>query len=269
MDEESASLQGKSALVTGASRGIGRAIAIEFARHGAQVMLTGRDRDRLADAVADAGPNCAGFLARTEEPSHAETCVAATTERFGGIDILVNNAAMNTGVGPLIEAGDRDLDRIWQTNTRAPLLWTQAAWRHSMRKSGGSVVNIASIGALYGGGPTGAYNLSKAGLLHLTRHLAAEIGPGVRINAIAPGLVRTELSRILWERYPAGHRWPWPLGRIGQSEDVAAAALYLAADHSNWMTGQVLVIDGGATTDGTWTAIADAVPHLQERKTSR
>jgi NAD(P)-dependent dehydrogenase (short-subunit alcohol dehydrogenase family) len=125
-------------------------------------------------------------------------------------------------------------------------VWTQAAWRHWQREHGGSILNIASIGGMHYGGPIGAYDMSKAGLIFQTKHLATELGPGVRVNAIAPGLVRTDFARYLYEGAGAEAEFPWPLRRLGLPTDVAAAALFLSSDAASWITGEVLVVDGGA-----------------------
>jgi NAD(P)-dependent dehydrogenase (short-subunit alcohol dehydrogenase family) len=137
--------------------------------------------------------------------------------------------------------------KTMQTNLQAPLVWSRHAWDQRMRDHGGVIINIASVGALMHGGNLGAYDVSKAALIHLTKHLAVELGPRVRVNAIAPGLVRTSFARALWESSDPDRAWPWPLRRIGSPEDIAKAALYLASDLSSWVTGQVLIVDGGAS----------------------
>lgn len=239
-------LSGKVALVTGASKGIGAAIARILAENGASVMLSSRKITGLEEAAKAIPGDTAVFAANAGDPEGARACVAATVERFGGIDILVNNAATNPYYGRVV---DIDLDRFDKTvevNLRGPLVWTQEAWRQGMEERGGVVLNISSIGAMTHSGPIGVYDMTKAALIHLTKHLASELGPRVRVNAIAPGLVKTDFARALWE--PAGEDAPrpWPLQRIGRPEDIAGAALYLCSDLSSWVTGEVLTVDGGS-----------------------
>ncbi|MGH9094922.1 MAG: glucose 1-dehydrogenase, partial [Acidimicrobiales bacterium] len=192
------SLQGRVALVTGASRGIGLATAQALAAVGASVMRSARTQDALDAAAADI-PGAASFAANAGDPDQAEACVTATVERFGSVDILVNNAATNPYFGPSIDIDLARYDKTMQVNLRGPLVWSQAAWRAGMSERGGSVINVASIGGIRHGGGIGIYDVSKAGLLHLTRVLAAELAPKVRVNALAPGLVKTDFARALWE----------------------------------------------------------------------
>jgi NAD(P)-dependent dehydrogenase (short-subunit alcohol dehydrogenase family) len=242
-------LSGKVALVTGASKGIGAAIAKALGEHGASVMLSSRKIEALEEAAKGIDGDTAVFAANAGRPEEAAACVAATIERFGGLDILVNNAATNPYYGPTVEIDLPRFDKIMEVNLRGPLVWTQEAWRRTMSESGGSVINIASVGGLKHGGPIGAYDVSKAALIHLTKQLATELAPGVRVNAIAPGLVKTDFARALWEP-GEGHLWPWPLERLGEPADIAGAALWLASDLASWVTGELLVVDGGSMTGG-------------------
>src|SRR5262245_26287900 len=239
-------LAGKVALVTGASRGIGRAIAALFAQAGARVLISSRKRDALEAAARDMPGEVAVFAANAGDPEQAQACVRAAVERFGALDVLVNNAAANPHFGPML---DVDLARWQKTvdgNLRGGLVFIQAAWRVWMREHGGVVINVASTGALQGDPELGIYNTTKAGMLHMTRLLACELGPRVRVNALAPGLVKTDFSRALWEGREAAEAARLPLARLGTPEDIAGAALFLASDLASWITGQVLVVDGGA-----------------------
>ncbi|MEO7429832.1 MAG: SDR family oxidoreductase [Acidimicrobiales bacterium] len=240
------SLTGKVALVTGASRGIGKAIAQRFAEAGASVLLSSRKQDALDAAAAEIGGDVAVTVANAGDPDQAAAAVAFCMERFGAVDILVNNAATNPYFGPAIDIDLERYDKTWDVNVRAPLVWTQLAWRASMAERGGSVINIASVGGLSVEPGIGIYNGTKAALIHLTRTLAAELAPAVRVNAIAPGLVKTDMARALWE--PAEERIAasMPLARLGEPVDIANAALYLASDLASWVTGHTLVVDGGA-----------------------
>jgi NAD(P)-dependent dehydrogenase (short-subunit alcohol dehydrogenase family) len=241
---------GKVALVTGSSRGIGLAIATELAASGARVMLSSRKPDALEAAAAGIDGEVAWFAANAGEPEQAEACVAATVERFGAVDLLVNNAATNPYMGPTIDIDLPRLDKTIAVNWRAPLYWSHLAWHASMQANGGAILNVASVGGLSVESSIGAYNATKAALLHLTRTLAAELAPGVRVNAIAPGLVKTDMARALWEPNEAAMAKVMPLARLGEPEDIAQASAFLLSDHASWITGTTLVVDGGALTRG-------------------
>jgi NAD(P)-dependent dehydrogenase (short-subunit alcohol dehydrogenase family) len=244
-------LDGKVALVTGASKGIGRAIAAGLAQSGASVMLSSRKIEALeeaADAIraATPGADLAVFAANAGDPDQADACVAATVERFGAVDILVNNAATNPYMGPTLDIDTGRFDKIATVNWRGPLTWTQAAWRASMAERGGVVLNIASIGGLSAGTGIAIYNGSKAALMHTTRSLAAEMAPGVRVNALAPGLVKTDMARALWEANEDAIARGTPLRRLGEPDDIANAAVFLCSDAASWITGTTMIVDGGA-----------------------
>jgi NAD(P)-dependent dehydrogenase (short-subunit alcohol dehydrogenase family) len=239
-------LDGKTALVTGASRGIGEAIARALAGAGASVMLSSRKQEALEETAAGIDGDVAVFAANAGEPDQAQACVTATVERFGSVDILVNNAATNPYMGPALGIDLPRYDKTMQVNLRGPLVWTQAAWEASMKEHGGVVLNMASVGGLVSEPLLGIYNVTKAGLIHLTRTLALDMAPGVRVNALAPGVVKTDFARALWEPFGDQMAASLPLRRIGQPDDIANAALFLCSDLASWITGQVLVIDGGA-----------------------
>lgn len=242
-------LDGKVALVTGASRGIGKAIAATLAGAGASVMLSSRKHEALeaaADEIGTAGGETAVFAAHAGEPDQISACVAATVERFGRVDVLVNNAATNPYMGRAIDIDLPRFDKTWQVNYRGPVVWAQEVWRASMAGHGGSIINIASIGGLTVESSIGHYNVTKAALIHLTRTLAADLAPGVRVNAIAPGLVKTDMARALWEPAEQAIAARMPLRRLGEPADIANAALFLTSDLASWITGQTIVVDGGA-----------------------
>jgi NAD(P)-dependent dehydrogenase (short-subunit alcohol dehydrogenase family) len=243
-------LRNRTVLVTGGSRGIGLAMAQGFAAEGANVVITGRNRDDLEAAIATIGGSAAYVAGNAGDAEHPGEAVRQVVERFGRLDVLVNNAATNPFYGRMI---DVDLPRFHKTidvNLAGPLLFTQEAWRQSMQEHGGAVLNIASIGGFGFTGPVPVYDLTKSGLMHLTRRLADELGPGVRVNAIAPGLVKTEFARALWEARDEAD-WPWTLKRLGTPEDLTGASLFLASDAAAWITGAVLVVDGGALVSGS------------------
>ena len=243
-------LDDRVALITGGSRGIGLAIAQEMAAGGARVMISSRKADVLQAAVATLDGDGAWFAANAGDPDDARACVDATIERFGRIDILVNNAATNPYMGTMIDIDRPRLDKTISVNWAGPLMWTQLAWQASMQQHGGSVLNIASIGGMSVETSIGAYNATKAALLHMTRTLAAELAPSVRVNAIAPGLVKTDMARALWETHEAAIAKTLPLHRLGEPGDIARAAVFLCSDAASWITGSSLVVDGGALLHG-------------------
>jgi NAD(P)-dependent dehydrogenase (short-subunit alcohol dehydrogenase family) len=242
-------LDGKVALVTGASRGIGRAIAQAYAAAGASVMLSSRKEDALREAAASLTPvgdaEVDVFAANAGDPEAAAACVAATVGRFGSVDILVNNAATNPYLGRMIDIDLPRLDKTYDVNLRGAFVWIQEAWRQSMMSRGGNVVNISSIGGMSVETSIGHYNVTKAALIHLTKSLAKELAPSVRVNAVCPGLVKTDMARALWEPNEQAVAQHVPLHRLGEPDDIANAALFLASDASSWITGTTLVVDGG------------------------
>ncbi len=249
-------LDGKTSIVTGGSAGIGLAIAEEFVKAGANVMIVSRKADKCeaaAEQLATLGGGQVDWRSHhTGGVDGGAEVMAATLERFGSIDILVNNAATNPHAGPIIDAEAGAFDKTYEVNLRGPLLWTQSAWRAWMKDNGGSVINIASVGAYKTSAALGLYSILKRALVQMTEQLASELGPGVRVNALAPSVVKTDFARLLWEG-EAGEQVAnrMPLKRLGEPADIGRAALFLAAD-AQWMTGQCIVLDGGSlvTTAG-------------------
>ncbi|MEU8121093.1 SDR family oxidoreductase [Spirillospora sp. NPDC049024] len=244
-------LEGKTALVTGASRGIGKAIATAFAAEGANVVLSSRKQealDEVAKEIRAAHPGV-GVLPKAAHVGDAEqaaACVDAAVAEFGALDILVNNAGTNPYFGPMADIDPAAAAKTVQVNQFAIVQWTQLALRASLAERGGAIINIASVGGMVTEHGIGYYNATKAAVIHLSRQFAMELAPKVRVNCIAPGLVKTHLARALWENNEAEISKYMPLGRIGEPEDIANAAVFLAGDASSWMTGQTLVVDGGA-----------------------
>ncbi|MEW2049691.1 SDR family oxidoreductase [Streptomyces sp. NPDC005476] len=236
-------LRDRAAVVTGATRGIGRAVARALVDAGARVCVSARDPDQVRRAADEL--DGVGLAGDVGDPGHPEALTRLCLEAFGRLDVLVNNAATNQPYGPLMEADPLAWRKAFTVNVEAPLRLVQCAWRGWMREHGGAVVNICTEGATHVGPRVGAYGTSKSALLHLTRQLAGELGPGVRVNSVSPGLVRTEMARFRWEPEEARIAPGLPLGRIGEPEDVARAVLWLASDEAAWVTGADLVVDGG------------------------
>jgi len=238
-------LIGKTAVVTGASRGIGHAAARCLSKLGVNVVLTARTQD-AADTAAATVRGAVGFAAHAADVDAARRYVDFTLERFGRLDILVNNAATNAAYGPLVDQHYSAFRKTIDLNVWAPIVWSSLAARAWMSEHGGAIVNTASLGGLTTEPNLGIYNASKAALIHLTKQSAVELAPTVRVNAVAPGVVRTKLSEVLWREQEQAVADALPLGRIGEPEDIGQAIAFLASDAAAWITGQVLVIDGGA-----------------------
>jgi len=244
-------LDGRAGIVTGASRGIGEAIARSMLDAGASgVVLTGRRPETIGALAAELGPRAVAVAGNVRDPDHAAEAVTTAVRTFGSCDVLVNNAGTNPSAGSLMDVDMDAVDATWDVNQRAPLVWARAVWDGWMRDHGGSVVSIGSVGGMAPGPLLGAYNVSKAALHHLTRQLAHELAPGVRVNAIAAAVVRTRLSEALWASDPEGAARAHPLGRLGDPDDVARAAVFLLSDAAAWITGVVLPVDGGLTGAG-------------------
>ncbi|MDA3016473.1 MAG: SDR family oxidoreductase [Actinomycetota bacterium] len=239
------SLRGKTALVTGASRGIGKAIANSFVDAGAQVMLTSRKIDALHAAANEMDGETDVFAANAGDIEQAQACVDATMKRFGKIDILVNNAATNPYYGDTLGVDSARFDKTFQVNLKGPLFWSQAAWNASMQNNPGVILNIASVGGLRAEHGLGVYNLTKAAVIHLTSQLACELGK-TRVVGIAPGLVKTLFASVLIENFGDKLAAALPTKRLGEPEDIANLALFLCSDLASWITGETYVIDGGA-----------------------
>jgi NAD(P)-dependent dehydrogenase (short-subunit alcohol dehydrogenase family) len=238
-------LNGKTALVTGASRGIGRAAATCLADLGANVILTARTQE-AADAAAEKIGGAVGFAAHAADEDAARRCVDFAIQRFGSLDILVNNAGTNSAYGLLTEQQYSAFRKTIDVNLWAPIMWSSLAAQAWMSQHGGAIVNIASLGGLATEPKIGVYNASKAALIQFTRQSAVELAPTVRVNAVAPGVVRTKLSELLWREQEQSLTDTLPLARIGEPEDIGWAIAFLASDAAAWITGQTLVVDGGA-----------------------
>jgi len=238
-------LTGRTAIITGASRGIGLAVAQRLAEAGANVVLTSRKQENADAAAAQVGGNALGVAAHAVEEAAAQRCIDLTLERFGSVDILVNNAGTNPAYGPLIEQDHGRFAKVFDVNLWAPLLWTSLTVKAWMGEHGGAIVNTASIGGMHFAPYMGMYNATKAALIHVTKQLALELSPRVRVNAICPGVVRTRLAEALWKDHEDALAATTPLGRVGEPVDVAGAVAFLVSDAASWITGEAMVIDGG------------------------
>jgi NAD(P)-dependent dehydrogenase (short-subunit alcohol dehydrogenase family) len=239
------SFEGKVALVTGASTGIGKAIAKTLAESGAKVMMSSRKEDQLRAAAAEINGETEVFAANAGDVAAGRACIDATIERFGGLDILVNNAATNPYFGESLGVDEARFDKTFQVNLRGPLFWTQIAYERALREKPGVILNIASVGGMRSEVGLSIYNLTKAALIHFTRQLASEIGPN-RVVGIAPGLVKTDFAAVLVDNFGDSLAKRLPLKRLGEPQDIANLATFLVSDAASWITGETYVIDGGA-----------------------
>jgi NAD(P)-dependent dehydrogenase (short-subunit alcohol dehydrogenase family) len=245
-------LDGQVTLITGGSRGIGFGVAKAFRAAGADVVISARKADGLAVARAElleseGSGQVLDVVANAGEPDQAEACVTRVMTTLGRLDVLVNNAATNPYMGDLLGLDLPRAEKTVRVNQYGMIAWTRCAWDAWMSSHGGVVINMASVGGMIVDPQIGYYNATKAAMLLMTRQLAYELGPKVRVNAIAPGVIKTELARAVWEKREPILVETLPLRRLGTVEDVANAALFLATPASSWMTGQTLVLDGGAT----------------------
>lgn len=243
-------LEGKTALVTGGSAGIGYGITKVFLEAGANVMITSRKAEKCEEAAASLEAlNLPGSVAwragHVGDLEQGSAVMDETIEHFGSLDVLVNNAATNPHNGRSIDVEASKLDKTYEVNVKGPLLWTQMAWNKWMKEHGGAVINIASVGGFTTSRDIGIYCMFKSTLVHMTKQLGAELGPDVRVNCIAPGLIKTDFAKVLWDG-PRGVEVAnaLPTKRLGEPEDIGMAALFLAAD-AQWMTGQTMIVDGG------------------------
>jgi NAD(P)-dependent dehydrogenase (short-subunit alcohol dehydrogenase family) len=245
------SLEGKVAVITGASRGIGRAIALQFAQAGARVVVSSRKLEgvqAVAAEILSTGGEALAVRAHVGQSGDIQALVQETLDTYGRLDITVNNAATNPHFGPLLTADEGQWDKILDTNAKGVFRLCKAVVPHMEAQGGGKILNMASIAGLRPSPGMGIYGISKAAIIMLTKILAFELGPAnIQVNAIAPGVIKTRFSQLLWQtpQFAEPILAQLPLGRFGEPQDVAGLALYLASPASDYVTGGVFLVDGG------------------------
>ena len=246
------SLAGRTAVVTGASRGIGLAIAEQLVRDGARVVITARRQEGIDAAVTTLGgaEHALGVAGGADDPDHRAEVVGRALETFGSVDLLVNNTGINPVYGPLVGLDLVAARKIVEVNCIAALGWVQECHRQWMGDHGGAIVNVASVAGLRASPGIGFYGASKAMLIHLTQELAAELGPTIRVNAVAPAVVKTRFATALFEGREDEVVEGYPLKRLGLPEDISSVVAFLLSDGASWLTGQVVTVDGGLTLGG-------------------
>jgi 3-oxoacyl-[acyl-carrier protein] reductase len=244
--------EGSTAIVTGASRGIGFAIAERLIADGARVVVTARKQEALEEAVQRlGGPTRAiAVSGKADDVDHQAETVARAIDTFGSADLMVNNTGINPIYGPMMDLDYAAARKIVEVNSLAAVSWIQHAHGSWMKEHGGAVVNVSSVGGIRPAPGIGMYAASKAMLNHLTKELAVELGPKTRVNAVAPAVVKTRFATGLYEGNEETVAAAYPLKRLGVPEDVAGVVAFLLSDDAAWMTGQVLVVDGGLTLRG-------------------
>ncbi|MER7569538.1 SDR family oxidoreductase [Streptomyces sp. NPDC048523] len=239
-------LSGKVALITGASRGIGFGVAEALVARGDRVVITGRTEDALKEAVEQLGAERAVYVAgKAHDEEHQAVAVERAMEAFGRVDYLINNAGTNPVFGPIADLDLNVARKVFETNVISALGFAQRTWHAWQKDNGGAIVNIASVAGIAPSPFIAAYGVSKAAMINLTQQLAHEFAPKVRVNAIAPAVVKTKFAQALYEGREEEAAASYPLARLGVPSDIGGAAAFLTSAQSDWVTGQTLVVDGG------------------------
>jgi NAD(P)-dependent dehydrogenase (short-subunit alcohol dehydrogenase family) len=243
---------GRTAIVTGASRGIGLAIAERLVAEGARVVITARKKEVLDEAVEQLGgpEHALGVAGKADDVEHQADTVRQAIETFGSADLLVNNAGINPAYGPMVELDLGAARKVIEVNCIAALSWVQQVHQAWMKEHGGAVVNVSSVSGIRPAPGIGFYGASKAMLISITELLAVELGPDIRVNAVAPAVVKTKFATALYEGREQEVAAAYPLKRLGVPEDIGSVVAFLLSEDAGWMTGQTLVVDGGITLSG-------------------
>lgn len=242
---------GKVAIVTGASRGIGLGVAERLVAEGARVVITARKEEALKEAVAGLGEDAATFVAGpADDAGHQDEAIATAIERFGRLDFLVNNTGINPVYGPMIEMDLGAAEKIFRVNVVSATSWAQKAYAAALKDGGGAIVNIASVAGLKPAPMIGMYGASKSAVIHVTQELALELAPSIRVNAVAPAVVKTRFAGALYEGREDEVASAYPMKRLGTPEDIASVVAFLLSEDAAWVTGQTITIDGGLTLTG-------------------
>ncbi len=241
--------QGKTAIVTGASRGIGLAIAQRLVAEGARVVITARKKETLDEAVAQlGGPQVAlGVPGKADDLEHQADTIRQAIETFGSLDLLVNNTGINPAYGPIVDLDLGAARKVVEVNCIAALSWVQQAHKAWMKEHGGAIVNVSSVSGIRPAPGIGFYGASKAMLVALTELMALELAPDIRVNAVAPAVVKTKFATALYEGREDEVAAGYPLKRLGEPEDIGSVVAFLLSQDASWITGQLVVVDGGVT----------------------
>ncbi|WP_405137158.1 SDR family oxidoreductase [Nocardia sp. NBC_01388] len=244
--------EGKTAIVTGASRGIGLGIAQRLVDEGAKVVITARKKEALDEAVEILGgsAHALAVAGRADDTAHQAETIERAITTFGSADLLVNNTGINPVFGPMVELDLAAARKIVEVNCLAALSWVQQIYKSWMNEHGGAVVNISSVAGTKPAPGIGFYGSSKAMLIHITQELAVELGPNIRVNAVAPAVVKTKFASALYEGHEDEVAANYPLKRLGVPEDIGGVVAFLLSEDASWMTGQLVVVDGGVTLTG-------------------
>jgi len=245
----SARFAGRTAIVTGASRGIGLAIAERLVADGARVVITARKKEALDEAVArlGGGEHALAVAGKTDDSEHQDDTIRQAVDTFGSVDFLVNNTGINPVYGPLVDLDLGAARKIVEVNCIAAVSWVQKAYGAWMREHGGAIVNVSSLSSVRTAPNIGFYGATKAMLNSLTELLAVELGPDIRVNGVAPAVVKTRFATALYEGREEEARQAYPLKRLGEPEDIGSVVAFLLSADAAWMTGQTVVIDGGVS----------------------